>query len=104
MRLLALPTCTIALALSHTLCSQKNLGIRPTRKESYGAGFPTFTAKSHSLLKKHLTVDIYEQLKDRVGDNRPMSRVCPLRESLRSSCNRPIYYWSFFRFLFFFLF
>ena len=34
--------------------------------QPYGAGYPAFTAKNHSLLKKHLTPAVYELLKDRV--------------------------------------
>lgn len=48
---------------------ERSLGIRPARKEAYGAGFPAFTQKSKSLLKKHLTLDVYEQLKDKATPN-----------------------------------
>jgi protein-arginine kinase len=48
---------------------EANLGVKPGKAEAYGAGMPHFTDKCHSLIKKHLTVDIYEQLKDRVTSN-----------------------------------
>lgn len=45
---------------SHVAEAEKSGG------DEYGAGFPLFTEKCNSLVKKHLTVDIYEQLKDKV--------------------------------------
>ncbi len=41
---------------------------KPKKEEAFGAGYPNFTAKNHSLLKKHLTPAVYELLKDKVGD------------------------------------
>ena len=34
--------------------------------EPFGAGFPLFTDECNSLVKKHLTVEMYEALKDEV--------------------------------------
>nr|ABN49969.1 arginine kinase [Monosiga ovata] len=48
---------------------ERNLGIKPGKKEAYGAGFPSFNEKGRSLLKKYLTIDVYEQLKDKVTPN-----------------------------------
>eukprot|EP00730_Choanoeca_flexa_P005112 TRINITY_DN11879_c0_g1_i1.p2 TRINITY_DN11879_c0_g1~~TRINITY_DN11879_c0_g1_i1.p2 ORF type:complete len:421 (+),score=134.34 TRINITY_DN11879_c0_g1_i1:2770-4032(+) len=49
---------------------ERNLGVKAgAREEAYGAGFPFFPEGTTSLLSKHLTVDIYEQLKDRVTPN-----------------------------------
>jgi len=48
---------------------ERNLGIRPTRKEAFGAGFPGWTSKNKSLVKKHLTKEMYEGLKDKVTPN-----------------------------------
>ena len=42
---------------------------RGPSNEAYGAGYPGFTAKNKSLLKKHLSVNVYEALKDRVTPN-----------------------------------
>lgn len=35
-------------------------------EEEYGANYPRFSESSHSLLKKYLSTEIYEQLKDKV--------------------------------------
>eukprot|EP00051_Salpingoeca_urceolata_P035696 m.30963 g.30963 ORF g.30963 m.30963 type:complete len:426 (+) comp9601_c0_seq1:692-1969(+) len=49
---------------------ERNLGIKSTKsKEAYGAGFPGFLGSNKSLVAKHLTVDIYEELKDKVTPN-----------------------------------
>ena len=46
---------------------EKSLGINAARSaEAPGAGFPRFTDACHSLIKKHLTPEIYDLLKDRV--------------------------------------
>ena len=45
---------------------EQAIGVPKAKEEKYGANYPTFTAKSHSLLKKHLSIEVYEQIKDRV--------------------------------------
>lgn len=43
------------------------VGVNASRgSEAYGAGFPHFEESNKSLVKKHMTVEIYEQLKNRV--------------------------------------
>merc|ERR1712146_468979 len=50
---------------------ERQLGVKTggAKEEKYGAGFPYFPKGCTSLLSKHLTVDVYEQLKDKITPN-----------------------------------
>jgi hypothetical protein len=55
---------SFSLSLTAVHCSLAGLS---SQMEPFGAGFPLFTDECDSLVKKHLTVEMYEALKDKVS-------------------------------------